>query len=94
MASLQKLEGFVRKNSQAVELYIEYDNTMPLSELFIYLRKNDLDIVEIELAKNPSLINICQSATMTVKGKTKNSHSVILNLMSRAPGVIYFMELY
>ncbi len=94
MASLQKLEGFVRKNSQAVELYIEYDNTMPLSELFIYLRKNDLDIVEIELAKNPSLINICQSVTMTVKGKTKNSHSVILNLMSRAPGVIYFMELY
>ena len=94
MASLQKLEGFVRKNSQAVELYIEYDNTMPLSELFIYLRKNDLDIVEIELAKNPSLINICQSVTMTVKGKTKNSHSVILNLMSRAPGIIYFMELY
>lgn len=66
MASLQKLEGFVRKNSQAVELYIEYDNTMPLSELFIYLRKNDLDIVEIELAKNPSLINICQSATMKI----------------------------
>jgi len=31
---------------------------------------------------------------MTVKGKTKNSHSVILNLMSRAPGIIYFMELY
>ena len=79
MASLQKLEGFVRKNSQAVELYIEYDNTMPLSELFIYLRKNDLDIVEIDLAKNPSLINIFQSATMTVKGKTKNSHSVVLD---------------
>jgi len=94
MVSLQKLEVFVRKNSRAVELYIEYDNSMPLSDLFTYIRKNDLDIVEIDLAKNPSLINICQSVTMTIKGKTKNSHSIILNLISQAPGVIYFMELY
>ena len=82
MVSLQKLEVFVRKNS------------MPLSDLFTYIRKNDLDIVEIDLAKNPSLMNICQSVTMTIKGKTKNSHSIILNLISQAPGVIYFMELY
>ena len=94
MVSLQKLEVFVRKNSRAVELYIEYDNSMPLSDLFTYIRKNDLDIVEIDLAKNPSLMNICQSVTMTIKGKTKNSHSIILNLISQAPGVIYFMELY
>ena len=94
MASLQKLEGFVRKKSNELYLYIDYYNNLPLCEVFLYIIKNDLDIVEIELAKNPSLINICQSATMTVKGKTKNSHSVILNLMSRAPGVIYFMELY
>ena len=84
MVSLQKLEVFVRKNSRAVELYIEYDNSMPLSDLFTYIRKNDLDIVE----------NICQSVTMTIKGKAKNSHSIILNLISQAPGVIYFMELY
>jgi len=94
MVSLQKLEVFVRKNSRAVELYIEYDNSMPLSDLFTYIRKNDLDIVEIDLAKNPSLMNICQSVTMTIKGKAKNSHSIILNLISQAPGVIYFMELY
>ena len=94
MVSLQKLEVFVRKTSRAVELYIEYDNSMPLSDLFTYIRKNDLDIVEIDLAKNPSLMNICQSVTMTIKGKTKNSHSIILNLISQAPGVIYFMELY
>jgi Uncharacterized membrane protein len=78
----------------AIELYIEYDNSMPLSDLFTYIRKNDLDIVEIDLAKNPSLMNICQSVTMTIKGKTKNSPSIILNLISQAPGVIYFMELY
>ena len=94
MVSLQKLEVFVRKNSRAVELYIEYDNSMPLSDLFTYIRKNDLDIVDIDLAKNPSLMNICQSVTMTIKGKAKNSHSIILNLISQAPGVIYFMELY
>ena len=94
MVSLQKLEVFVRKNSRAVELYIEYDNSIPLSDLFTYIRKNDLDIVELDLAKNASLMNICQSATMTIKGKTKNSHSIILNLISQAPGVIYFMELY
>ena len=94
MVSLQKLEVFVRKNSRAVELYIEYDNSIPLSDLFTYIRKNDLDIVELDLAKNASLMNICQSATMTIKGKTKNSHSIILNLISQASGVIYFMELY
>lgn len=94
MVSLQKLEVFVRKNSRAVELYIEYDNAMPLSDLFTYIRKNDLDIVDIDLAKNTSLMNICQSATMTIKSKTKNSHAIILNLISQAPGVIYFMELY
>lgn len=94
MAILQKLEGFIRKNSNTVELYIEYDNKIPLSDFLNHLRKNNFDIIDLELTKNNAMMGICGSATLTIKGKNKNSHDNILNLVNTAPGIIFYIELY
>ena len=94
MALLQKLEGFLRKSSTMVELYIEYDNKIPLSNFFDYIRKNNLDIVDLELSKNAALADICGAATLTIKGRYRISHDSILNLVGYAPGIFFYIELY
>ena len=94
MALLQKLEGFLRKSSTMVELYIEYDNKIPLSNFFNYIRKNNLDIVDLELSKNAALADICGAATLTIKGRYRISHDSILNLVDNAPGIFFYIELY
>ena len=94
MALLQKLEGFLRKSSTMVELYIEYDNKIPLSNFFDYIRKNNLDIVDLELSKNAALADICGAATLTIKGRYRISHDSILNLVGNAPGIFFYIELY
>ena len=94
MALLQKLEGFLRKSSTMVELYIEYDNKIPLSNFFNYIRKNNLDIVDLELSKNAALADICGAATLTIKGRYRISHDSILNLVDNATGIFFYIELY
>ena len=94
MALLQKLEGLLRKNSTTVELYLEYDNKMPFSDFLNHIRQNDLDIVSLEFSKNFIVPDNYGAVTLTISGKTKDSHDIILNLVKNAPGIIFFMELY
>jgi hypothetical protein len=94
MALLQNLDGILRKDSTSVELYIEYDRKIPLSIFLSNVRQNDLDIVELELTKNNLIPDTCGAATITIQGKQKNSHDIILDLVKNTQGIIFFMELY
>jgi len=84
----------LRKNSTTVELYLEYDNKMPFSDFLNHIRQNDLDIVSLEFSKNFIVPDNYGAVTLTISGKTKDSHDIILNLFKNAPEIIFFMELY
>ena len=94
MALLQKLDHYVRLQSQNMELYIELDHNAPFSEFLIYTREKNIDVFDIQMQKSKlsadeSVLNV----VLTARSKAKGTRNEVLSVLSAAPGVRYIEEL-
>lgn len=93
LASLNNLDGHIRKHSRVLEIYVEFGGKRPFSEFLTYVREHQLEVTDIQLNKNKYVKDVELCVVMTVKSQIKRTHEEMMALISSADGILYVEEL-
>lgn len=90
---LHKWDAYLRKNTRIVEVYVELSKKTPLGDFMRYARENQIEASNIHLEHDNVMANNSVAFVVTLKGKLKQSHSLILSTMQKMEGISYIEEL-
>ncbi len=93
MANLRSVDNVIKRHTTMIEIYLEFDNKKPLSEFLTYIRKNQFDIVDMQIGKNKYAKDMGLYALITLTSKVRRPHHEMLALISGSPGVKFIEEL-
>ena len=95
MALMQKIDGYVLKNSHTREVYIELDSKTSFSEFLAYAREKGIDVFDIQMQKNKMHTDdSVLSIVLTARNKGKSAQGEVISTLSAAPGMHYIEELH
>lgn len=90
---IQKWENRVHKKHRFLEVYIEVDSTMQLSELTQHLRSMELHIENILLETDAYLETNSRAIILSLKSSKKEDHRTLLHQIRNLKGISYAEEL-
>ena len=91
---MQRVGKAIHRNSQYLEVYLEFDPRLPFGSFIEYSRKNNLEISDIQMQKGTEADERFYSVILIMHSREKQPHNRLLQLLSQAPGVSYFEELH
>ena len=90
---VQKWENRVHKKIRFLEVYVEMDNTIPLSEFTQQLRQQEFHIENIQLETDIGLESACRAMVLSLKSSKKEDHHLLLRRIRNIKGISYAEEL-
>ena len=99
VSGLQKVDGWMHKNSKYMELYIEYnEGKNAFSEFLQYAKENHFDVSNIQVSHEEYYHREkgkqrTVSYILTVQSKVKRTHADMINILTQAKGIQYIEEL-
>ena len=90
---VQKWEYRVHKKNRFLEVYIEIDHSLHLSELTHQLRVLDLSIENIQFETDFGLESNSHAIVLSLKSNKKEDHHLLLQQIKRIEGITYVEEL-
>ncbi len=89
---LQRLDNRLHRNTRFVELYIEMEDNLTMSELLRMLREMDLEISNVQV-ENALAEDQGRAVVVTVKTKKRSDHGLLLAEVRKLPGIVHLEEL-
>ena len=90
---LRKWEQRAHKKIRFLEVYVELDNAVPLSELTQQLRDLDLHIESVQFDTDLTVESNARSFVLALKSLKKEDHLVLLRKVRDLPCITYIEEL-
>lgn len=90
---VQKWENHVHKKIRFLEVYLEVDNCVHISELTRQLRQQELHIESIQFEPDNGLDSNLRAMILSLKSSTKKDHATLLKQIKTIDGVSYVEEL-
>ena len=90
---MRKWEQRAHKKIRFLEVYVELDNSVPLSDLTQQLRNLDLHIESIQFDTDLTIESNARSFVLSLKSTKKEDHLVLLRKVRDLPCITYIEEL-
>ena len=90
---LQRLDNRVHKRIRVLELYVELENTVPLSAFLQSLRELELKLEHIQFEPEACLETGSRAVVVTLKSKKAEDHVLLRKKIQNIPGVVHLEEL-
>ena len=92
MALLQKLDNKLHRRSKQLEAYIEL-STISLGDFLRAMRESDIDVSDVQRESSEDESNGVRAYVATLKGKSRKSHTELMEKVLEIPGVVFVEEL-
>lgn len=92
MALLQKLDNKLHRRSKQLEAYIELSTTS-LGDFLRAMREADIDVSDVQRESSEDESNGVRAYVATLKGKSRKSHTELMEKVLEIPGVVFVEEL-
>lgn len=93
MEFLEKMDGVIRKHSNIMNVYMEFDGKKMFSTFLIYARENEFDVTNIEISKNKHIKSGELSVVLTLESQTKRTQEEMLSIIGSIEGVSFIEKL-
>ena len=90
---MRKWEQRAHKKIRFLDVYVELDNTVPLSDLTQQLRDLDLHIESVQFDTDLTVESNARSFVLSLKSEKKEDHLVLLRKVRDLPCITYIEEL-
>ena len=92
IALLQKMDNKLHRRSKQLEAYIELSG-ISLGDFLRTMREADIDVSDIQRESDEEVSNGVRAYVATLKGKTRKSHTELMEKVLEIPGVVFVEEL-
>ena len=92
IAMLQKMDNKLHRKSKQLEAYIELKE-ISLGDFLRIMRESDIDISDVQRESSEDESNGVRAYVATLKGKTRKSHTELMEKVLEIPGVVFVEEL-
>ncbi len=95
VSGLNKLDARIHQRSRYMEVYLEYDKDRnTFSDLLNYAQQNQIQVTDIQTGSSGAKGSIhTMGYLLTVKSDIQRSHTEILDVLTKADGMLYVAEL-
>lgn len=93
LSLLQRWEHRVHKKIRIMEIYVELQNSVPLSDFTRKLRAEGFQIESIQFEANESLENNARAVVVSLKFPKREDRMLLIEKIQDIEGVLYFEEL-
>ncbi len=95
VSGLNKLDARIHQRSRYMDVYIEYDKDRnTFSDLLNYAQQKHIQVADIQTGSSGTRGNIhAMGYLLTVKSDIPRSHSEMLEVLTKADGMLYVAEL-
>ena len=93
LSILQRWEHRVHKKIRIMEIYVELQNSVPLSDFTRKLRAEGFQIESIQFETNESLENNARAVVVSLKFPKREDRMLLTEKIQESEGVLYFEEL-
>ena len=90
---LSRLDWFILSHAKNINVYIEYTNAENLADIMNEIKKREISVIDVEIAKARSETEHRISAILSLQLPRKTSQGEILTAMSKVEGVSAVEEL-
>ncbi len=93
MFFLHRVDRMIRAKGRFMNIYVEFGSISYISSFMSLLQENHLDVVDMMINKGQIPGNENVAIVLTVKSKTKISHTFVIQVLSQANGIQYIEEI-
>lgn len=94
MTLMGKLDFYINKHSQQMDLYLEFSGEARFSQFLEFVRANKMEIMDIQVQKTQLAQESGYSVVIGIEiGRYGGNHADVIALLSEAPGVQSIEEL-
>ena len=90
---LQRWERHLRRATRLLEVYIELEYSLPLSDFVQQLRGLNLEIEDIQFEADTVLDSNVRAVVFTLKSPHKENHIILLEKIKKLSGIVHIEEL-
>ena len=92
IAMLQKMDNKLHRRSKQLEAYIEL-STISLGDFLRTMREADIEVSDVQRESSEDETSGARAYVATLKGKTRKSHTELMEKVLEIPGVVFVEEL-
>ena len=92
MTLLQKMDNKLHRKSRQLEAYVELKD-ISLGDFLRMVRESDIEISDVQRESGEEEANGVRAYVATLKGKTRKSHTELMEMILSIPGVVFVEEL-
>ena len=93
MEFLEKTDSIMRKHSNVIDVYLEFNGKKPFSSFLTYARENDFTVSNIQINKNKHSKTRELSVVLTLESHTKRTQEEMLSIIGSMEEVSFVEKL-
>lgn len=93
MEFLEKMDGVIRRHSNIMDVYLEFDGKKMFSTFLSSARENGFDVSNIQISKNKHVKTGELSVVLTLESQTKRTQEEMLSVIGSIEGVSFIEKL-
>ncbi|MBQ6888146.1 MAG: MgtC/SapB family protein [Lachnospiraceae bacterium] len=93
MEFLEKMDGIIRRHSNIMDVYLEFDGKKMFSTFLSSARENGFDVSNIQISKNKHVKTGELSVVLTLESQTKRTQEEMLSVIGSVEGVSFIEKL-
>ena len=93
MEFLEKMDGVIRRHSNIMDVYLEFDGKKMFSTFLSSARENGFDVSNIQISKNKHVKTGELSVVLTLESQTKRTQEEMLSVIGSVEGVSFIEKL-
>uniref|UniRef100_UPI0040566957 MgtC/SapB family protein n=1 Tax=Acetatifactor sp. TaxID=1872090 RepID=UPI0040566957 len=93
MEFLEKMDGVIRRHSNIMDVYLEFDGKKMFSTFLSSARENGFDVSNIQISKNKHVKAGELSVVLTLESQTKRTQEEMLSVIGSIEGVSFIEKL-
>ena len=93
MEFLEKMDGIIRRHSNIMDVYLEFDGKKMFSTFLSSARENGFDVSNIQISKNKHVKTGELSVVLTLESQTKRTQEEMLSVIGSVEGVRFIEKL-
>ena len=93
IALLQKMDNKLHRRSKQLEAYIELSAEISLGDFLRTMREDGIDVSDVQRESSEEEGKGVRAYVATLKGKTRKSHTELMEAVLAIPGVVFVEEL-
>ena len=90
---LQRWDRHMHQKVRLLDVYVELDNAVPLSDFTQHLRNLDLQIESFQFEPDNALEHDARAMVLTLKSSKREDHMIIMDKIRKLTGIIHLEEL-